>query len=72
MLEGHPDALTAFQGFLTAMGQVGVHDLLNKVRFPAGPLRLLEVGGGAGLHSINFCKRYPEYSATHLRYTRGS
>lgn len=38
-------------------------DLLEKVSLPAGPLRLLDLGGSHGLHSISFCERYPEMSA---------
>lgn len=38
-------------------------DLLEKVSLPAGPLRLLDLGGSHGLHSISFCERYPDMSA---------
>lgn len=39
-------------------------DLLEKVPpLAAGALRLLDLGGSHGLHSISFCERYPELSA---------
>ncbi|MCW4043412.1 MAG: methyltransferase, partial [Candidatus Bathyarchaeota archaeon] len=33
---------------------------------PVTARRLLDVGGGHGLHAINFCSRYPDLSATIL------
>jgi len=38
-------------------------DLLDKVPLPATAERLLDLGGSHGLHSIAFCRRYPELSA---------
>ncbi len=35
-----------------------------KVKLPATARRLLDVGGGHGLYSIKFCRRYPQLSAT--------
>jgi SAM-dependent methyltransferase len=38
-------------------------DLLAQITLPAGPLRLLDLGGSHGLHSIAFCERYPGLNA---------
>lgn len=35
-----------------------------QVKPPAGARRLLDVGGGHGLYSVAFCRRYPGFSAT--------
>lgn len=38
-------------------------DLLEKVKLPAGAKRLLDLGGSHGLHSMAFCRAYPELSS---------
>ena len=43
-------------------------DLLEKLVLPAGPLRLLDLGGSHGLHSISFCERYPGHERRHRRH----
>jgi len=39
-------------------------DIVARVKLPETARRLLDVGGGHGLHAIKFCRRYPQLSAT--------
>ncbi len=40
--------------------------IARKIALPAGPTRLLDVGGGHGMFSVLLCERYPELHATVL------
>lgn len=52
-----------FSSYMRAFAHHLGADLLDKVPLSAGSLRLLDLGGSHGLHSIAFCRRYPELSA---------
>jgi 2-polyprenyl-3-methyl-5-hydroxy-6-metoxy-1,4-benzoquinol methylase len=53
---------------------LGQHDLARlsaayvakKVPVPAGPVRLLDIGGAHGLYTIELCRRYPQLNAVIL------
>lgn len=38
--------------------------MADAVTVPAGPARLVDVGGGHGLYAMELCRRHPELSAT--------
>ena len=40
------------------------NDVVNKLAIPPNSRRLLDIGGGHGLYSVKFCKKYPLLSAT--------
>lgn len=39
------------------------NEIVRKIKLDREPLRLLDVGGGHGIFSVSFCKRYPELQA---------
>ena len=41
-----------------------VSAIVDAVEIPQGATRLLDLGGSHGLHSIAFCRRHPELTAT--------
>ena len=41
-----------------------VEDIQNKVNLSLNAKKLLDIGGSHGLHSIAFCKKYPQLEAT--------
>jgi predicted O-methyltransferase YrrM len=51
---------------MMATARMADPEVIAKVKLPVTARRLLDVGGGHGLHAINFCSRYPDLSATIL------
>jgi SAM-dependent methyltransferase len=49
-----------FSSYMEAFARHLGPDLLRLVALPAGARRLLDLGGSHGLHSVGFCRRYPE------------
>lgn len=52
------------QGAMIAVAHMVGDDIVARVKLPETARRLLDVGGGHGLHAIKFCRRYPHLSAT--------
>ncbi|MDG4765167.1 methyltransferase [Solwaraspora sp. WMMD406] len=65
-LEEHPDTLREFQTMLTRQSRMLAPELIDLVPVPAGPARLLDVGGGHAGYSVAFCRRHPQLRATVL------
>jgi ubiquinone/menaquinone biosynthesis C-methylase UbiE len=63
-LEGHPSTLQDFQKWTIATAHSVLGEVVAKAKLPPTARRLLDVGGGHGLYSIAFCRRYPQLSAT--------
>ncbi|HEU4423680.1 MAG TPA: methyltransferase [Pilimelia sp.] len=63
-LEGRPEMLRQFHDMLAGFADWNAEDILAAVPVPAGPARLLDLGGGHARHSIAFCQRYPDLRAT--------
>ena len=59
-----PGRWREFQAGMVAIARMAADDVVAKVKLPATARRLLDVGGGHGLYSIKFCRRYPQLSAT--------
>lgn len=53
-----------FQNGMLALARSGVGDVVAKVKLPRAARRLLDLGGGHGLYSVELCRRYPNLSAT--------
>ena len=51
------------EGFIVLARLLGP-EILSKAKLPTGAKRLLDVGGGHGMYSIQFCKQYPALTAT--------
>ncbi len=52
-------AQAGFQSLAPFLAKV----VVDKVRLPPAARRLIDVGGGHGFYSVEFCRRYPELSA---------
>ena len=65
-LDQHPGGWDNYNGAMMATARMADPEVIAKVKLPVAARRLLDVGGGHGLHAINFCGRYPDLSATIL------
>ena len=63
-LDQHPDGWRVYQEGMIAVARMAADEVVAKAKLPATARRLLDVGGGHGLYSIKFCRRYPDLSAT--------
>jgi SAM-dependent methyltransferase len=62
-MEERPHWGPVFSSYMHAFAQHLGPDLLAKVSLPDGALRLLDLGGSHGLHSIAFCRKHPGLNA---------
>ncbi len=62
-LESQPDGWKVAQAGFEATAQLVLDDVIARIDFPAGAKRILDVGGGHGLYSIQLCRRHPEVTA---------
>ncbi|MCZ7571701.1 MAG: class I SAM-dependent methyltransferase [Ardenticatenaceae bacterium] len=63
-LESQPDGWKVAQAGFEATARLVVEDVAAKIDLPPGGKRVLDVGGGHGLYSIELCRRHPELTAT--------
>ena len=59
-----PDSWRIFNSFEMAAAHWVGENVVNAVVLPPKARRLLDIGGGHGLYSIMFCRKYPQLSAT--------
>lgn len=60
----HPTGWADYHAAMMATARMADEEILAKVTVPPTARRLLDVGGGHGLHAIHFCHRYPSLAAT--------
>jgi predicted O-methyltransferase YrrM len=65
-LDQHPGSWDRYNAAMMGNAQMAAPDVVAKVKLPVTAGRLLDVGGSHGLFAINFCRRYPDLSATIL------
>lgn len=58
-----PDGWRIFNSFEKAVARWAGEGIINKVKLPPKARKLLDIGGGHGMYSIMFCRRYPNLSA---------
>jgi len=63
-LDQHPGSYRVYEEGMIAIARMAADEVVARVKLPATARRLLDVGGGHGLYSIKFCRRYPDLSAT--------
>ncbi|NUT43576.1 MAG: hypothetical protein HOV86_26655, partial [Thermoactinospora sp.] len=63
-LGGRPEVSARFQALQKAMASGLADQVVALVELPAGPLRLLDLGGGHGEYSAAFCRAHPGLTAT--------
>jgi SAM-dependent methyltransferase len=59
-----PEAGKDFSDYMKVKSTLTVESIVDATPVPARARRLLDLGGSHGLHSIAFCTRYPELTAT--------
>ena len=62
-LEQHPGGYRIYEEGMIAIARMAADEVVAKVKLPVKARRLLDVGGGHGMYSIRFCRRYPGLSA---------
>lgn len=65
-LEAHPSTLAQFQTMLARLAGMLGPEVVAATTVPAGPSRLLDVGGAHARYTLAFCAAHPELSATVL------
>jgi predicted O-methyltransferase YrrM len=65
-IENQPETSGYFQQAMTTMARFGGDDILGKLKLPAGPTRLLDIGGGHAMYSIAMCEKHSDLTATVL------
>jgi SAM-dependent methyltransferase len=58
-----------WRGYITGqfeLARLSAAEVAAKLRPPAGPCRVLDIGGGHGWYSAELCRRHPELTATVL------
>lgn len=65
-LDQHPDGWQNYNAAMMASARMADPEIIAKVKLQPTFRRLLDVGGGHGLHAINFCHSYPDLVATIL------
>jgi len=53
-----------YQAIMMGMAGVSAKEIVSRVKLPSTVKRLIDLGGGHGLYSIEFCRKYPSLSAT--------
>jgi SAM-dependent methyltransferase len=48
------------------LARLSANEVAARLRLPAGPRRVLDIGGGHGWYSAQLCRRYPDLTATVL------
>lgn len=69
--EADADLSDAYQRQLAMNAETAGANVVNKLKLPDGPSRLLDVGGGHGTYSILMCQKYPQLEAMILDYYAG-
>jgi len=59
-----PEAGKDFSDYMKVKSTLTVDQIVNATPVPAGARRLLDLGGSHGLHTMAFCKKYPQLSGT--------
>lgn len=59
-----PGLSHAHQTMMMGNARLMASDIVKKVKLPQGPIRLLDVGGGHGMFTIQFCLANPNVQAT--------
>jgi trans-aconitate methyltransferase len=62
-MEAKPQLGQTFSAYMDAFAQDLDTELLAHIPISPEHLRLLDLGGSHGMHSIRFCQRYPQLSA---------
>ncbi len=62
----HPGGWEKYNLGMIATANMAGGEIIAKVKLPPTARRLLDVGGGHGWHSINFCRKHPGLTATVL------
>jgi cyclopropane fatty-acyl-phospholipid synthase-like methyltransferase len=65
-LDQNANGWEEYNAAMLADARMTGEEIVARVKLPAGARRLLDLGGGHGLHAVNFCRSHPELAATVL------
>ncbi len=60
----HPEVWKLFHAFELGIAKVAGAKIVTDSRLPPSAKKLIDVGGGHGMYSVLFCRRYPDLHAT--------
>jgi cyclopropane fatty-acyl-phospholipid synthase-like methyltransferase len=59
-----PERWRVFENGMRAFARLNVAEVVRKLQLPPTARRMLDLGGGHGLHSLELCRRHPSLEAT--------
>lgn len=62
-MDQHPGSWRDYQEIMIGMAHSCMDEIVRRVKLPPRAKRLIDLGGGHGLYSIGFCRKYPDLSA---------
>ena len=62
-MDQHPGSWRDYQAIMIGMAHSCMEEIVTRVKLPPSAKRLIDLGGGHGLYSIGFCRKYPNLSA---------
>ncbi len=63
-LDQHPGSWADYQALMIGMAHSCADEIVSRVKLPPTASKLIDLGGGHGLYSIGFCRKYPGLTAT--------
>lgn len=61
----------SYQAAMRWLGSSTVKEVVARIKMPASPKKMLDIGGSHGLYCVEFCKKYPDLKATVLDWAIG-
>jgi hypothetical protein len=61
----------SYQAAMRWLGSSTVKEVVSRIKIPASPKSMLDIGGSHGLYCVEFCRKYPELKATVLDWAIG-
>jgi hypothetical protein len=61
----------SFQVAMRWFGASTLAEVVSRLKFPASPKKMLDIGGSHGLYCVEFCRKYPDLKATVLDWAVG-
>lgn len=62
-IENQPETSKHFQEGMISLVYAGLGEVISKVKLSPGAKRLLDVGGGHAIYSVELCRKYPGLTA---------
>ena len=70
-LNSNPEWWPKIESSWKSLASLASPTIASKVKLPLTPRKLIDIGGGHGLHSVAFCRKYPSLTATIFDWPNG-